>query len=63
MDSAQSVADSAYLNKNALNRARFNYQLPIVAAPKKHACVKGGYENIFREVRRQANSQQPKALK
>jgi len=34
MDSACIPAVSEYLNKNALNRARFYYQLPIMAGPK-----------------------------
>jgi len=34
IDSTQVSAVGAISNKNALRRARFNYQLPIVAVPK-----------------------------
>jgi hypothetical protein len=35
MDSAHIVAVGTLMNKNAPDRARFSYQLPIMAAPGK----------------------------
>jgi hypothetical protein len=42
MDSACIAAVGEYLNKNTLNRARFNYQLLIMAVPRSNIVTQWG---------------------